>query len=692
MTREFESSWRDLKAAGVDPVFMHHVTPGREASIDYPHAADVLRTPSQFKARVGDVTPYVRDPAVVLTHQGLELMSRRATEDFVGSVTDMYGRTVDDLRARFLPAARRRALRDPRIDVEGHLERLIGREFTEWDPASIIPWRAPRSTARAAATSTRVYLPNTVATVIKQLHTPSRPFTLTAALDPITNLFRTSVLALSPRFLLNNIVSGAVMVGARTSPGVFRYLRAAREAINDGTLPSELRFQLGESTRDLAEFNIRAGGTLRRLFDEAQQSTNPTVARAGAVASPRCEAGAGFVEGSYRLNALVDDTYRTMGYLHTRDRALTKGMTAEQAERAGLDAARKVLQTWDDMTPVERSILRRVMPWYSFAKLILGYVAKYPIDHPVRAAVTASIARAELDDLGTGLPETFLNVFFLGEPDDNGHVTALTPGGMNPFRDVANYFTLAGFLGSTNPLLSTILETAGIDTGTGGPELYPNLRYSPETGRLTVDNPNPLLTLVSNVIPQTRILTALTGTSAEYRELLATNPAAARRLLALIRGPAFAVARLRPATRTLPRRTRQGRRGTPSRGRRAPHRRRHRRDAMAGVATMARAGPPVTDDRRARPLLADNRHRAAASARELPDLGSRRGRGRSLPRALRRRRLDLCWQREDVHQELPKELQDLLRLLVIHVFQAVVVRMRSTVPDDPQVVGQILQL
>jgi hypothetical protein len=162
---------------------------------------------------------------------------------------------------------------------------------------------------------------------------------------------------------------------------------------------------------------------------------------------------------------------------------------------------------------------------------IIRYAWSYPGDHPFRTAVLATIGRTELEDLGTGLPQTFLNSFFLGHPDKDGHVRAFTLGGMNPFRDVANYMTLNGFLSGVNPVFATILNQVGVEPGRGT-NLYPNLRYDPETGRLAATAPNPLVNFLTNTIPQTGILTGLADRSSELQELFRMNPATAMRMLA----------------------------------------------------------------------------------------------------------------------------------------------------------------
>ncbi|MCC6227227.1 MAG: hypothetical protein IT195_12595, partial [Microthrixaceae bacterium] len=101
---------------------------------------------------------------------------------------------------------------------------------------------------------------------------------------------------------------------------------------------------------------------------------------------------------------------------------------------------------------------------------------------------------------------------------------------INPFGDVANMMTLAGFLGATNPVIQTVLESVGVDFGTA--ELYPTLRYDPETGRMAGVHTDPISALLGNTIPQTSILTSLLGANSEFRERMRIDPAGAWRTLA----------------------------------------------------------------------------------------------------------------------------------------------------------------
>lgn len=519
LTNELKSTWQELRDNGFDPVFVHRVSPERARQIDFPRVLESVRNPSWVRRRTNDLTPHVQDATVAVSHQALELLARRASEQFVDTVTTRWGRTQTQLLEDYLPAARARAQVDPRLDTRGHAQRLIAKEWVQYDPKSIVTW----SGAKLTNFGEPIYLPKPLANNIKLMHSPPTN-RLTSIIDPIMKTFRISLLPLSPRWHVNNIVGGGMMLAAE-SPSALRYLSKARALIKEGKFPVELPEGFGSIPRDAlewdrrakTEFQFRSGTTLRRLYDEAGAAR---------------ELASKGIQKSYAFNAFFDDTYRAAAYLSGKDKALLKGLSESEAHAAGIQLTRKIFQNWDEMTPLERTVMRYVFPFYGFVSHIMRYVLRYPFDHPIRAEVMGAFTRNEIEDgLEGGLPDRFLNSFFLGEPDEKGNVKAINLGGINPFGNVADYFTLAGFTRSTNPVISTLLQSMGVDPMTGGPELFPNLSYDAETGRLVAKNPGLISGLIGNVVPQSKILMGLLSSSSELKELMRVNPEAASRLL-----------------------------------------------------------------------------------------------------------------------------------------------------------------
>lgn len=521
LAREVEGTWQDLKANGVDPIFVHWVRESKAASLDYPHVIERLSEPTQARRRAFDITPHIQDATVAISHQGLELLTRRASQEFVRTMTDTFGKSRDDLLQTYLPAARARAARNPTMDVRGWAERAMNKEWVSYHETGFSTWSGVKLSALG---DDQVMLPRALARNMELMHTPPAN-RLTSTLDPVMGAFRTSLLPLSPRWHVYNILGGMV-VGAATDIGFLKHIVAGRRLAKAGELPEQIPRGYGQISREFREwdrsaygaFHFRAGSTLGRLYEKARKAR---------------ELGSGIVEKSYAANAFFDDMYRSAAYLRGFDKALRTGLSKAEAQSAGIALARRMFQRWDEMTPIERMTMRFVFPFYGWTSFIMKYVYNYPFDHPVRTAIVGSFARNELNDLGNTFPdhERLLSSFFLGRPDAKGHVKTLSLSGVNPFRDVGNFMTLAGFMSASNPLISTLAETMGVDPRTGNAELFPELDYDPNTGRLTAQRRDFLSSLVGNVIPQSQILMGLMGATTEYKELLRRNPEAARRLL-----------------------------------------------------------------------------------------------------------------------------------------------------------------
>lgn len=521
---DIRATWKDMKAAGHDPVFVHRVSEKQLGSILYPRVLERIPRPSQVNKRSWNITPAITDVSVAMTHQGLEWLARRGSEEFINEILTKFATTQGELIDRYLPAARR-AAKTP-TDELAVAERLMNREWQKYDPTGVINWPSARIKRWS---DEEIWLPKTVANTIQRMHVPPAG-RMTALYDPIMNVFRTSLLPLSPRWHVYNILGGGMMLTAGAGPSSWRFLKQAYNMARSGDVPENVPRGMGTVPRDTLEwsskgsiqrplevvFHYKGGQTLRRLWDEIQKARGTF------------QKG---IDASYRWNGFVDDMYRTMAYLNGQDKALTKGLTTEQAQKAGVELARKVFQQWDRMTPLERSIMRFIMPFYGWTSHVAKFVLQYPVDHPIRTAIMGSFARNELDDLGSGLGERFLNMFFLGDMDPNGNVKTLNLAGMNPFSDVANTFTLSGFLGQTNPLITTAFKSAGVDVANGGPELFPSMTYDSESGRLAFRSRNPLMILGESILPQSRVLLGFADSSSEFQQLLRTNPDAAGRML-----------------------------------------------------------------------------------------------------------------------------------------------------------------
>lgn len=543
-------SWQDLRDAGADPMFMHHASESQVAQMTHPYISETPIETKQARTRVLDFTPYTNDLVASFNHGGFEILKRHVQEGFLETIRDRgILKTRAEVEAMFRNRAERAAgAADPRLaSYQTRLEKLIGTEWKPFDPEAYgYNWSSKRLTQ---IKEDGLMIPKYMADNFERAYSPKN-LTLTAAFDPVMKVFRTSVLALSPRWHVGNIVSGAILSTAEAGPLQWKHASNAWQMARDATnmtpegafavdaaslyrnAPDDLRHSFAAHKSVFDDLDIAKARKLGTTFLEAMDDRWSKGA-VSALESNAVQRSKGFVsrvaEMSYAFNQKVDMFYRSMAYLRGEEKALRRGMTREAAEAAGLEMSRNVLQDWAAMTPIERSIFRSVFPFYSYISFIMRYALRYPIDHPVRASIMNSIANAELDDMQAGLPPRFLGTIFFGGADSRGRTNAFEPGGLNPFKDVGSYLTVAGFLSAMNPAFDTILQQAGVKMGKADP--FPELRYNAQTGQLEAVKPNIVSSFIKNTIPQAELVTYFMGKNAELTDQFRRDPEGARRRL-----------------------------------------------------------------------------------------------------------------------------------------------------------------
>lgn len=521
--KDVSSTWRELKAQGYDPRFVPTLAHGSEGKL-WGGMNDKITKASYGKGRkLGYPAPQYADAAIAFDAAAADMLTRHITAQVLNEISEgPFTKAWDDVVSTYTARARKRVESNPALTmadgeaaVRQEAERLALREWVRWEPTSFAP---PGS--KVAVPADALFIPKYLDRVVKD--STSTKFGALNVLDPITGTFRVSVLALSPRWHIYNIVGNSMMLLGTEGAGAFRYVREARKLIKDvragkDVLPVEIRSSLESGARDLADdtawMQTVEGARLRRLMESAP-----------------AKGGRWVVQKSYQFNGFFDDMTKVMAYASGSKKALKRGWADDAAAKAGLDAARRSSAFWVEMTPFERGVLRKVFPFYSFTKKIMGLILQLPLDHPVRTAVMANFAAAELADMGDGLPEDWLNSIALTEPDEQGNQKRLAMSGLNPFSDAASLFTLKGFLSGMNPVFNTVLEQLGADTG-GGSALFGTRSYDPVTGKLTTDRPALGPAMLGNVVPQLGTLWKLASGDAELRALQRNNSDAANRMI-----------------------------------------------------------------------------------------------------------------------------------------------------------------
>jgi len=533
--REAARQWQAWRDQGLDPVYTHTVTPNKANSAVNPYATIIPRAASSIKKRSWDMAPGVKNVGVSMTHQMMELISREQVQIAIKQIIDQMGETEQALRQRFTPAAQYRASVNDALDFEGHLQQIINEKYKRFDPdVQGYSWGSPYLNRLKQE---GMFIPRPVANNLKQLADPKR--LLGGALDPVTNLFRVATTSLSLRTQVYNIIGNAVATELARPGATLRAGAQVRKWMKDPSLvPPKLQEIIGSQKNIFMEldkealgavntgiFHYMKGKTLKRLWDQEQAT------KANRIGQPLDKFKgkvSGLVEKSYDLNGKVDDFYRMVNYIDAYDNAVKKGSSIADAERQAVTAVRENLQDWMSMTPVERSVIRSIFPFYGYMGHAMRFVLRYPLDHPLRTEMMTKLALAELEDQDH-LPSRFLSMLFLGGTGPNGEQNAINAGPFNPFGEIASFMSVQGVLGATNPVVSTLLEQAGIVNGEA--ELYPSLRYDSTTGRLGAAGGNPITAMLHNTIPQSQVFTALMGVNEQYRDMAQRDPAAAIRYL-----------------------------------------------------------------------------------------------------------------------------------------------------------------
>lgn len=449
----------------------------------------------------------------------LDSIRKAARQGSAATIANSYGKTISELTAQYgsQASALATATGAPLDDVFQMLIRHEG--YEEFKPGKIIP-------GVKSVGDEPIYVPKVVNDTLTRMFNTNIKTGLGMAYDKAMGVFRTAVLPLSLHWHIVHGTGAMALLAADTGPSVLGKLSEAAEMVREGKLPPEIS-QIGASGQSrLADilspenpndvFDLTKGREVANMLD-----SNKFSKYAETVGKPFGKV----IAGSYRVAGMIDQMTGSLAYLYGNDKALTAGMTEEEAHAAGIAQANRVLHDWDGVTPVERQVIRSVFPFYAWMKTISKYLVQYPMNHPWRAAIMSNFANNELQDAKTGIPEEYKNYLTIGKPDSKGNQKAAYISRLNPFSDVTSLFTLGGLLSQTNPFIGAIADSLGINAQTGAGQAFPNVVYNPQTGKQEAAHKNYFSTLAQSFIPQeTAIERLLHLESPEEKNLKLTSP------------------------------------------------------------------------------------------------------------------------------------------------------------------------
>lgn len=334
-------------------------------------------------------------------------------------------------------------------------------------------------------------MPRPLFDAFKEYYTPKtweKLFEVT--LDPATRVFKTAVLPLSVSWNVGNAITNTLMA---TLAGGVDPITLAREMANtiatyrrtgDYGVPQRL-LQSG-STFEVRDFlNGQNVGKTRGAIGKAYDKTLGKVVNTG-----------------YKVNEVVDNIARSAVY----NAKLKKGYSPEAALKIGLTA----MGDFTKMSPFERRVVRRVVPFYAWLRHMSQLAVRLPIEHPLRTAWILSMSNTMNDqEAWADLLPSYMQGFV---PVGGDSVL-----GVNNFVPFSNPFAISQLGQNLNPLIKLGLTNLpgsparGINALTGRPySRRPGTGRQDEFGRDLPTAPS-ILNQLGNIPPQVRAAQALLG-------------------------------------------------------------------------------------------------------------------------------------------------------------------------------------
>lgn len=482
--KEVIANWRTFKDEGADPGYLPVVTPAKAARLDAPNLlVDQSYTPSVEKSRsVLSQTPVTKDPFVgaIATEKeyAIQLASQRFEDEFLRQPGHVISK--DQGLAEVRQQVRAATAANPEIDAVALEQQLLREQFRDYNPDEY--------GIKGASRATDEYIRAKPGEAVKRL-LYKEPNAILQTMGSAQRLFKTTAL-LSTTYPANNLFGNLSLVAAEATPSTLKHVPQAWKAAWDGFRsgkPSELipvRLPHGRvSNVDLEPeqaFRFNQGGKIAVFW---KQLMDNRIAKGANTAKTKW----------FDLNARLDDFSRNLVYFE--DLAKNGGDVDAAIRRAG-----EVINDFDELTALERNVIKQVIPFYTFQRHLFKYAFRYPADHPIRTQIVTGIIRQNLEE--GDLPNRFKSMFWLAKPDANGEQWRVDARAINPFADFADNFTLTGFLASSSPLISGPIKAFGVSDLSGAPG-YTRRVYNPETGRYESarDDTN-WLDLLTEFVPQ----------------------------------------------------------------------------------------------------------------------------------------------------------------------------------------------
>lgn len=404
------------------------------------------------------------------------------------------------------------------VELRGRelVEEMKARDFVPWDPANPLLTPPP-----SQVTGQTTFIPRQLMNAFKKSSFGEKPrwqLNLETWYDRrFLGTIKTWWLALSPRWQLGNLVGNSLMsvIGGGIDPvTLVRQMRNARALLaEDPTGELLARQQHLLATRG----NIPRTLLNRGMTHEEMTFLNPELDR------PVRNPVARMAQKSYAMNEYTDNLFRSAVYLaklepraHLWDQLDAGQISPEQfmaqvgstlSARQALDGALHAAGDFQNLTPFERSVVKRLWIFYPWYRHITKLTLSLPVNHPTRVIWTLHLAQMFGDDDQDQLPG------FLQGSIPLGGDRYLRTGNLNPFGGIESSPLLSpgsAVAGLTPAITWPAAILMGVDLSRGGAQISrpPGTERLDSYGRPTNTplwrNPAELLRYAATQFPQGR--------------------------------------------------------------------------------------------------------------------------------------------------------------------------------------------
>lgn len=279
------------------------------------------------------------------------------------------------------------------------------------------------------------------------------PDALLRGYDSMLSAWKSGILAFTPRFYVNNLVSNAALYGLAAGPDIRSMIQAARKGSPfraEGVIPERV-----------------AGSTIAR--------------EAGARAIAIKDTGVGaklnhWAQRGFEFNQKLESFWRRSLYIHAAKKTLRdeggkfRHLSQEEVADAvakmppelvqeSIRTVRDFLGDYQRFNRVERNVVKRVIPFYSWLRFIGTLTVALPFRSPLRAEALAVLSKA--NDVEN--PQDYLRPLY-----NRGRINlpgpfAMRSTGFNPFSTVAE--PIAAVTGEGSKLTGLARALAGGGAG-----------------------------------------------------------------------------------------------------------------------------------------------------------------------------------------------------------------------------------